>query len=1120
MFTSFQPNGRTVIDYALISRSDLQLVEQFAVDVQASFSDHSVLNVRLLTAARRPPRTSVPRKMHPAQEFTFTDADEIDAMLTELCNSKRTWEEAMQDMFGLPLRDGGNPVHVHTDGSSINNGLPNAAAGAGVYWGPGHAMNTCARLFGPVQTNNRAELLAVLIAVDTAEPDRTLVVHSDSEYAIRSIAEWAPARAELGWKCVNADLIRTVTESIARRAAPIHFNWVPGHKGNKGNEAADGLARDGAALPMPDADYDSQSHRVPPPEGGYGTQTVPVPKVSMSLARSSGVTQKKHEAMFAQEPDLRNEPWFKLSNGKWTQNPALWHERCRSGHRDRANLFSQKQANLERLLAAESRREFWKVINEWCRPSRVHADLDNDLLFDVFEARLQQPREPPPQFDIPLRCHAETLLNSLPQSFADESVDGIFTSEITAENVAAAKVKVMSHLQTQRGVDKFSYGEILSIPNEKLAAFFTTCIRERRIPSMWKLTLLVAVPKAKGPFDNPENYRMIALECCLLKLLTLIIDSRIRTFAEREGLIPNSQNGFRPGYRTENNAFILRIAAEKAHRLQRPLFVTFVDLSNAFPSVNHSILWLKFIHSKITGPIIDWLRTLYSDMRYRIRHEGLMSDEMVAELGVMMGDPGSPLAFLLYIADFRTRNHADDVLLADTVIDHLEHADDIALCSSSAEGLQVKLNDLALWASQNQMKVNLAKTVVMILRRPRTRTQGDYAFSLYGQPLRIVTEQPYVGIRFSSAPGNMWDAHFETCALRARRAANVSFFVESHTGAIPPWEGRQLYTSHVDPHLIWGCEVTGVGTTAQLSQLEDVQHTFLRRLLRLQTRSQLCILFTETGLWPLQFRRLALQLRYLHYLLTLPQSHLASVALRETIAAARAAPTGWFSDLRNACQKVGLDLPETPSTDSVASIEPHLKTALYQHLKKLVDESPKLELLHQRTCYTGKTRRAAAVLEFRDYLRVRCREHRQALTSLVVSDHCLAIEQLRRGTRTRTEKVPRALRLCRFCMSEIEDPLHALFTCTASEELVELRLSFWEKYKQSMPRNLENTDVFSVRELQDMQPKERLHALLSSVESASILGIFAARMLSLFRLTPLYEPSDEDITAYREAERG
>ena len=87
------------------------------------------------------------------------------------------------------------------------------------------------------------------------------------------------------------------------------------------------------------------------------------------------------------------------------------------------------------------------------------------------------------------------------------------------------------------------------------------------------------------------------------------------------------------------------------------------------------------------------------------------------------------------------------------------------------------------------MQVNLNKTVVMVLCRPRTRPPVDIKFTIYGRELRVVSEQPYVGITFSSGPGNMWNAHFDACALRARRAANIAFFVESHTGKLPPGKG-------------------------------------------------------------------------------------------------------------------------------------------------------------------------------------------------------------------------------------------------------------------------------------------------------------------------------------------
>lgn len=51
---------------------------------------------------------------------------------------------------------------VYTDGSSLANGTKGAAAGAGVFFGHGgkaRDMNVAERVGGPMQTNNRGELL-------------------------------------------------------------------------------------------------------------------------------------------------------------------------------------------------------------------------------------------------------------------------------------------------------------------------------------------------------------------------------------------------------------------------------------------------------------------------------------------------------------------------------------------------------------------------------------------------------------------------------------------------------------------------------------------------------------------------------------------------------------------------------------------------------------------------------------------------------------------------------------------------------------------------------------------------------------------------------------------------
>lgn len=87
------------------------------------------------------------------------------------------------------------------------------------------------------------------------------------------------------------------------------------------------------------------------------------------------------------------------------------------------------------------------------------------------------------------------------------------------------------------------------------------------------------------------------------------------------------------------------------------------------------------------GPIFDWLRKLYQSMKCSVRGEDKHSDAFRASSGILIWDPASPIAFLIYISDFRTVPDADDVYLNGTPVPYLEHADDLVLLSRTPAGL-------------------------------------------------------------------------------------------------------------------------------------------------------------------------------------------------------------------------------------------------------------------------------------------------------------------------------------------------------------------------------------------------------------------------------------------------
>ncbi|KAL6736919.1 hypothetical protein Aduo_007219 [Ancylostoma duodenale] len=142
---------------------------------------------------------------------------------------------------------------VYTDGACSGNGRKAAKAGYGVYWGSGHADNRFGPVHGPA-TNNRGELEAVDVALKQAigKQMKCIIVRTDSQLLMKSMDSYMDTWKRNSWKTStgedvkNQDLLRSIDESS--RKIHVKFEYVPGHSGDAGNDAADELARRGAQM--------------------------------------------------------------------------------------------------------------------------------------------------------------------------------------------------------------------------------------------------------------------------------------------------------------------------------------------------------------------------------------------------------------------------------------------------------------------------------------------------------------------------------------------------------------------------------------------------------------------------------------------------------------------------------------------------------------------------------------------------------------------------------------------------------------------------------------------------------------------------------------------------------
>ncbi|KAI1782231.1 hypothetical protein LXA43DRAFT_1148530, partial [Ganoderma leucocontextum] len=345
---------------------------------------------------------------------------------------------------------------------------------------------------------------------------------------------------------------------------------------------------------------------------------------------------------------------------------------------------------------------------------------------------------------------------------------------------------------------------------------------------------------------------------------------------------------------------------------------------------------------------------------------------------------------------------------------------------------------------------------------------------LRGGAVTLVDSTKYTGVHFSTTHADIFTPHYAHKELAARSAASAALSVESHIGAIPAAMARTLYYAHVEPHLTFGCEVAIDVRNNCLKPLEDLQRTYLRRLLGASLHSQIVPLYTETGVWPIRYRRMELVLRYAKYIVRdgplFPRR-----ALQDAVLNARGQNASWWGDVQHALAALPVPVQMQgwragPTLETLDGATRDLSKSLAQYLHDGAMASSRLPLIQARFRPLPPGTALHRVACWRPYLDVQRAPHRAAVARLMVSEHPLAVETLRHSSHT----IPRHWRICRLCgLREcIEDECHVLFLCE-HDALAQVRQAFFSAMREQFQVDLTYLLAFS-----PMSPEAVLVVLL------------------------------------------
>lgn len=703
--------------------------------------------------------------------------------------------------------------------------------------------------------------------------------------------------------------------------------------------------------------------------------------------------------------------------------------------------FKQDKVNKLRKLRKGHPKEYWKIINENKQPENIKCPLDKLVTHFTNINQVEEENNNNPQ---------------TPETETNDSINGPIT-----QNEIEKVIKTLKNNKAC-GLDSIVNEHIKSTASILMPTyiiFFNIILDTGIVPESWTVGVIKPIYKKNGEVTDPSNYRPITLLSCFGKLFTAIINNRLTSYAEENNIISDCQTGFRKGFSTADNVFVLFSLIQHLFTRKKKLFCAFIDFKSAFDKVWRAGLWSKLNDCRINGKCLTLIKNMYQNVKSCITANGKKSNFFTCNVGVRQGENLSPLLFSLFINDLEhylgnndisgidcNTHGQDDELMIYVKMFLLMYADDTALMSETDEDLQDALNIFESYCQQWKLTVNTKKSKVVIFSKGRISSK--YKFLLNNTPLEIVKEYKYLGI-FLPRSGSFYKTkkHLASQATRAM----YSLLSKIRKQSLPIDIQIDLFEKTIKPILLYGSEIWGFGNN---DILERVQLKFYKHVLSLKRSTPSIMVYGELGIYPLQ---IDIQTRSISFWTKLiaPESRKLS-ALMYSITLSHYNHSefeySWIKNIKTILQHCGF-----PGIwDSQDPLNP--KWLVCTIKQKLID----IYISEWRaSVYNDNTYRLYKdSIMFEDYLKLLNENEYKYIIAFRTRNHKLPIET------GRWRNIARESRKCHLCKSELGDEYHYLLCC---KKLKHVRETYIKPYYYKRPNVIKFHQLLSTHNVVELK---------------------------------------------------
>lgn len=319
------------------------------------------------------------------------------------------------------------------------------------------------------------------------------------------------------------------------------------------------------------------------------------------------------------------------------------------------------------------------------------------------------------------------------------------------------------------------------------------------------------------------------------------------SYVTMKNILYNGQYGFRKGHSTY--MAVMEMCDKITEARDNNLFSigVFFDLSKAFDTVNHDILFKKLEHYGVRGICLDWLRDYLNGRRQCVLYNGQVSHILDIKCGVPQGSILGPLLFLIYV---------NDISNTSPLLQFIMFADDTNVFMSNnsltelVDKLNAELEKVDKWFKANKLSLNLEKTnYILFCSKHKKALNHDYKISVNidKQGITRVSSAKFLGVHIDELL--CWKEHITDISKKIAKnigiISRIRHFLPRHILV-------NLYYSLIYPYLSY-CNLTWASTyRSRLASLTTLQKRALRIICKAPFRAHTKNLFLNLDILPFE----------------------------------------------------------------------------------------------------------------------------------------------------------------------------------------------------------------------------------------------------------------------------